>query len=938
MQVLIRSASKLRACAPAADCRLRERGGRWSARPERKRRLRQGLAARVGWRRLFGACYPPRVASGLCPRGLLRAALLLGAVGWLVRGGGASQPAALPVVAAAPAVSLGIGGSAANSATWRPSADERFLAGLRARGLYELAEAYCRQQLARGELDDRRRAELTIELLRALAESAASTPAIHRDALWQQAQQAVDQFVRTQPANPRLALVRLQGALVELTRGELARQEAWLVAQNEALLEEARTHLRQAIKLLRSLDEQVRRQWSEQNLAGPPAPGRLSAEQLQSISNHIHYELARALRNQAQSYAPDSPDAANALTQAIQLLEPLAGLSAAEPLSWKARLDLVICHRLLGDRATAARLLAELSAAGPPAEVELRARAERIELALPDNLPQALAALSDGRQLAGRSSPELDYAHLSVYLAAWQAAVRDGRTDEAARWQAEAERLVQLIESQHGFYWQLRAEMLLAGTVRHAPAEGNLSMLIRAAEAAYRSGRPEEALAAYDRARQTAARQGQAAEAFRLGFVAATIEHKRNNHAEALRRYRELSLAFPREPQAPEAHLLAIFHAGQLAKPAQTGGPAAAALDTYNDLLAEHLETWPQAPSADEVRWRLGRLQELAAQWDRAIELYRQISISGPRGIEVVQALERCTAAWLAERRGRGESCQAVAAQAAEWFEALIRAPGQPWPQQFTAVDRAAALAAARMWLNSAQPGSARAEAVLRAALAGSAGAPQSFLCDAQALLVFSLAASGRTDEAGRVLEQLSAAAPEQLVELVADLRQLAAQAPPETARALAELRLQAAALLEPAGAHLPAGQQRLLEFARAQALADAGRADEALGAFARLAQRYPGDAEIQEAYARLLSGRADRGSLEKALECWRGLEGHLPEASPEWFRAKYAIAELHFRLGAPEQAARIVRLLELLHPELGGPELRSQFKDLLRRCAGPGR
>ncbi len=843
---------------------------------------------------------------------------------------------------AAPAAPSGVRQSAPGSPTQQPSADERFLAGLRARGLYELAEAHCREQLARDDLDERSRAELTIELVRALTERAAGTPAIRREALWQQAQEAVDQFVRTQPANPRLVLVRLQGAIVELVRGELARQEAWLVAQNEALLEEARAHLRQAIRLLQSLDEQVRRQRREQNLAGPPAPGRLSADQLQATSNHIHYQLARAFRNQAQCYAPDSADSANALTQAVQLLEPLAGLSTEEPLSWKARLDLVICHRLLGDRATAARLLADLSANEPPAEVELRARAERIELALPDHLPQALAALSDGREIAGRSSPELDYAHLSVCLAAWQAAMRDGRPEEAARWQTEAERLVELIETEHGSYWQRRAEMLLAGMVRRAPAESNLSMLIRAAEAAYRSGRPEEALAAYDRARQTAARQGQAAEAFRLGFVAATIEHQRDNHAEALRRYRELSLAFLRDPKAPEAHLLAVFHAAQLAKAADTAAADTAALDTramdtYADLLAEHMETWPEDPTADEVRWRLGRLHEHRGAWERAVEAYREISITGPRAIEVVQALDRCTTAWLAERRRRGEPCEAVAAQAAEWFDSLIHAPGQPWPQQFTPVHRAAALAAARLWLNYAQPDSGRAEAVLRAALAGSPGAPQSFLCDAQALLVFSLAASGRSEEAGRVLQQLSTAGPEQLIELLANLQQLAAEAPPETVRPLAELRLQAAGLLDPAGAHLSTHQQRLLDYAHAQALADAGRADEAVGAFARLAQRYPRDAEIQEAYARLLSERADRGSLEKALECWRGLERHLPEAGPGWFRAKYAIAELHFRLGDPQQAARIIRLLELLHPELGGPELRTQFKDLQRRCEQQG-
>jgi len=810
----------------------------------------------------------------------------------------------------------------------RLSQDQRFLAGLRARGLYELAEAYCRELLGRKELDEQRRAELTIELVRALTERAAVTPAEKRDAIWQEVDEVVDRFVRTQADNPRLVLVRLQGAIAELTRGELARQEAYLAADAEPLLEEARPHLRQAIKLLRSLHEQVRRQWTQQNLAGLPEQGRLSADRLQAVSNHIQYELARALRNQAQCYPADSPDAANALTQAVKLLEPLAALGPQVPLSWKARLDLVICHRLLGDRTTAARLLAELAAAGPPADVELRARAERIYLALPEHLPQALAALSDGREIDGRTSPELDYAWLSVYLAAWQVAVREGNGPEAARWQAEAEKLLQRIEAEHGFYWQRRAEMLLAGMVRRAPSGSNLSMLVRAAEAAFRSGNTQEALAAYDRARQAAARAGQIAEAFRLGFVAATIEHQRKNHPEALRRYRELALAFPRQDQAPEAHLLAAFHAAQLAK---SGG--AEDLATYVDLLAEHLETWPDDPTADQVRWRLGQLYELRAQWEEALAVYRQIAPTSPHARELVEALDRCTGKWLSERRAKGESCQQQARQAAEWFESLVHAPGEPWPAQFTPAQRIAALAAARLYLKHVPGGTRQAEELLRAAVAGSMNAPQSVLSDAQAMLVFALASGGRSAEAAQVLQQLSAAGPEQLLGLLEDLQHLAAEAPPEMARQLAELRLQAVEMLRATGVHLSANQQRLFEQARAQALADAGRTDEATAAFARLAERYPRDAEIQQSYAELLSQRADRGSLEKALACWRNLAAHLPEATPAWFRAKYAIAELHLRLGDPQQAARIVQLLKLLHPELGGPESRSRFEALLRRC-----
>jgi hypothetical protein len=65
----------------------------------------------------------------------------------------------------------------------------------------------------------------------------------------------------------------------------------------------------------------------------------------------------------------------------------------------------------------------------------------------------------------------------------------------------------------------------------------------------------------------------------------------------------------------------------------------------------------------------------------------------------------------------------------------------------------------------------------------------------------------------------------------------------------------------------------------------------------------------------------------------WRELEKKSPAGSPRWFRAKYAVASLHYRLGNPKQAAKIITLLNVLHPELGGPAMQRQFEDLLRHC-----
>jgi hypothetical protein len=73
---------------------------------------------------------------------------------------------------------------------------------------------------------------------------------------------------------------------------------------------------------------------------------------------------------------------------------------------------------------------------------------------------------------------------------------------------------------------------------------------------------------------------------------------------------------------------------------------------------------------------------------------------------------------------------------------------------------------------------------------------------------------------------------------------------------------------------------------------------------------------------------------LEKALDQWRNVEARTAPRSDRWFRAKYHVAELQYRLGNKEQAAKMIRLLAVLHPDLGGPELKRRFVELLARTA----
>jgi hypothetical protein len=134
------------------------------------------------------------------------------------------------------------------------SLDERFVDGLRQRQLLPLAERFCRVRLARADLSDARRAELSIELSRCLTEEALLSSPEGRDAFWRQALEAVEQFGKQFPASGRLIQVRVQRGLVEVTWGELLVQEAETTraGPNAVRLSAARDLVRAAIEEVRA--------------------------------------------------------------------------------------------------------------------------------------------------------------------------------------------------------------------------------------------------------------------------------------------------------------------------------------------------------------------------------------------------------------------------------------------------------------------------------------------------------------------------------------------------------------------------------------------------------------------------------------------------------------------------------------------------------------
>jgi tetratricopeptide (TPR) repeat protein len=718
----------------------------------------------------------------------------------------------------------------------------------------------------------------------------------------------------------------LQGALGLLARGELARQESEVLSVPDRQVEEARIHLRAAIKQLDELLEEVK---LAQRRFSVPGGGRggLTQRQLTSLERNIQYQLARACRNQGQSYPASSPDRAHSMTRAVDLLESLASLETSHPLGWKSRIDRMVCHRLLDDGATAARELQALLDQKPPPSIELRARAEGMLLALSAGRWEEVGAIMDrGRELGGVTSAELDYAWLKCYLERCREAGRAGDEGRAQELQHLAGQMIQRIHELHGAYWTRRAQMLMSVYVRQSPP--SLEMWVQAAENTYRSGQFDEALEAYDRARTLAEEQGDRQRAFQLAETAAAIEHQRGRYGEAMARYRTLAVSAPENSQAPKAHLQAIYYAAQRVRESPSDS-----LEDYVALLAEHLQTWPRAPSSNQVRWLLGRLRQHQRDWENAIAAYRAIAREYVEYAQVVKAAGECYAHWLEELKAAGQATQAIAESAAEWFESLAAGTDGRMLERLGPLAQEALVSAARMRLDYTTGSHARTEQILLAALDRSPEASPQWTAAARALLVYSLAGQGKYDAAAAVLRQISSGPPGELLQMLERLDRVGSSADQDVQARLAELELDTIELVRPRRDQLDSQTQQALERIRAGALADAGRTQEALETYRQLSQAHPQDGAIQEAYAKLLSAGEDRATLEAALARWRDVARKSATGGDRWFHAKYALAQLHCRLGDKQKALAIIRQLEILHPEMGGPRMKQLFLDLRREC-----
>lgn len=781
--------------------------------------------------------------------------------------------------------------------------DLQYVSALRMQSYFRLSHLQGERLLAKQDLTAEQRAQVVVEISKTFAAQALNSRPPTREEFWHSAAQVLHDEVQRQSDIAARVLIQVQLAFVQSQQAEWTVREGEIRSQTDEDWNVARSQLRQAIKSLRQ---------AEQELASPTVrqQSSLTEDQQQELKRNIQYELANAYLHQAIAYGQHARDRTNALTQAMELFAAIAMERVEDALVWKSRIGRVRCVRMLAQFAEAQKLLKRFSNA--PENFIGAVAAESIRLALDARSLESAMELAANENIQA-SDPEFQLARIQAFLAA---AEQLKGQPKAKSFQQKATQIAANLAKEHGVYWSMRSEILLSRLAldQHADA----SLLGSAAETMLRQDSPASAKQMFQRAAEQAREQGGQSgdqQAFEFLYKAAVVDHREERLQPAIDQFRSVALKYPQHPQAPEAHLLAVFDAAALFQ--EYAAAKAATMDRslaqYENLLNEHTQEWPASPTADQARIWAAKLAIAQRKWQTAIALYQAVATGSKFETEAYQGLQEVYARWIPSRAIPEE----IQTQRA-WLQRRL--------QSDLLGDAQADLAilAADVAMSYEPRDYALAESVLRT-VPTDTKATSATGHRLNLLRVLAAMANGRSNEARALFAKLLPLPRESLLTLIRGIAPIR-----EQRRDDADLRiwtLEVVGLLKPYHDQIDAMDRLVVNMAIADYLPTA----EAVSRYQQFAHENPRDYSIQLRLAELVSSLGDRDSRLLALDQWRNVVRLSEKRSPDWFRAKLGVAQAHYRLGERENANELIEYLGALYPDFGGRELKAQFQELQR-------
>lgn len=832
---------------------------------------------------------------------------------------------------------------AQNDAEQKRADEVKLVEGLRQRRLFDLAERFCRQQLASPNLDPTTQATIVVELIKTQTSRAIMTPADRRAAQWGQVQTTADEFLNTNLDHPRKFLIEVQVALSHLAHGRLLRQEIAADMAPESARDLALKEIQSARNLLVDLQREIDKAIPEQR-ARPLQEHDLSVQQLMTLTNNIRFQLAVCNASRAQLYEANDRlnriDALNSVSQ--RLVEVQRQTSEGQPLWWKTKLGQLECLRLLGKLGEAHRLMEVLLSLEVPREnwnalIEQKAR---LAIELGDaNFSQSV--FEDVEKSDYRSAQlELALIELSVDMAA------RSRTDaEKRRWMDFGSNAARAIEVTHGAYWGRRADLVLIesaggipnsvpdrGPVKMTPPKSNgasivsaeLDQLIRLAEDAERKERWNDAVKAFDFASAKAVALGSNEMALRLDIRAGKILERNKNHVEAARRLMDAANKYRDMPLAGSAHLRGCWN---FAKTLSKATPEKK--KELETRLTNHVNTWPKDKSSNQARiWLAGQFQN-QQQWQSAIDQYLNVTVDSPHLKPAIQQTYVCANAMLARIRQSGKPTRSFSSG----LEKQLAAKQVELPIT-DSVGMLLQLYRVELDLvyGSNRPFSGLVKNLI--AIESSSSGDAALQNRARAMLAVSICLDD-PKQAKQVLGQIGS----DLVSLESGDRCLSAVAKFSSAqtdrKAALDLRLagcsqalQTPALASPGNAK----QETQWLMRKSETLTELGRHAEAVVVLAELEKRFPKSASIKMQLARAMTEQLRNSDPAKPLAQWREVAARLKSGTANWYEAKYMVASLLLETGQTAEAAKLLKYINVI-PGWKDSDYGDRFDRLLKQA-----
>lgn len=332
--------------------------------------------------------------------------------------------------------------------------EKKFVAGLRARQLFDIAESYCIQSLSRPDITTTDQAALTVELMQSRSSQALIAAADKKESAWRAVWQTERDFESAFAQHPKGILITIQTALARLSYAASIQQElsaemispADVPSSRESMIDQ----LRQSRRTFERVERDIDRMLPEQR-AKPANEDELSADQLSIMRSNVRYQLAKCNLQTAYGYnADDTVNRTSIITDVLQRLSEVQNsVSPQQRIWWLAKVTQIECLRLIGRNVEALKVLNGLPEEERPADLASDILEQRLLLAVARaDVAWAQKHLQQSAsQRLSDQSPQMDIAQMK---AAVMLSNNANSGPNRQRWLDLAAQIVSNIETIHG--------------------------------------------------------------------------------------------------------------------------------------------------------------------------------------------------------------------------------------------------------------------------------------------------------------------------------------------------------------------------------------------------------------------------------------------------------------------------------------------------------